>query len=311
MSAPRPIPDMRFEPRYLSTIAPFVRVRHTSPTADQEKSSADAAGALQKSVELDIQWSQVAWVTLRDQFMFPFLQGLAIALVAVLQVSLHPLFVIASSITEASPWSVESDTPVQFNPSASTAVIHARLSSRNMPPLTSLQNVSSSTSRMRSAASSTFTSATAPSFRENLDGDLTVLKALNTRTVKRVLSRLPNAAPTTICDNAAVARAARDMEDALSLYDVSHVHEEKCPHFQRNPVTHQPEGLPGSTVQLDLSSAYLSPSGGSALREATPLRDHVDGISRSPRNQTTSTLDSSSTYTHLVPATGRFAIFRI
>ncbi|KIY53856.1 hypothetical protein FISHEDRAFT_68426 [Fistulina hepatica ATCC 64428] len=254
MNAPRPIPDMRFEPRYLSTIAPFVRVRHTSPTAEQEKSSAAGApGALQKSVELDIQWSQVVWVTLRDQFMFPFLQGLAIQRtpldghvhvisgssadsgvltqrpVAVLQVSLlslHPLFVILSSITDASPLSVGSDTPVPFNPCASTAAMDARLSSHCMPPpdITAgrepfyVQDSSNSafgisdspvdstsfSTQMQSAASSTFTSATAPSFTENLGGDLTVLKALNTRNIRDVISRLPNAAPTTICDNATV-----------------------------------------------------------------------------------------------------------
>jgi hypothetical protein len=82
-----PIPDLRFEYSYLRSVRPFVKLIHTATVTKthngDEKSKKETSGngeqgsvlTLPKSETLEIQWGRVIWVTARDQFMAPFLQG--------------------------------------------------------------------------------------------------------------------------------------------------------------------------------------------------------------------------------------------
>ncbi|KAH6917929.1 hypothetical protein BKA70DRAFT_1088035 [Coprinopsis sp. MPI-PUGE-AT-0042] len=89
-----PIPDLRFEYSYLRSVRPFVKLLRTAALPSTvtkahggdegfesiEKETSEngeqaSVTALPKSETLDIQWKRVIWVTARDQFMAPFLQG--------------------------------------------------------------------------------------------------------------------------------------------------------------------------------------------------------------------------------------------
>ena len=63
------IPDMRFESSYLKKIQPFVRVE-TNDTV-----SGSSRDELPHEV-IKVQWTIVIWVTIRDQVMSPFVQGI-------------------------------------------------------------------------------------------------------------------------------------------------------------------------------------------------------------------------------------------
>ncbi|KAG5732232.1 hypothetical protein E4T56_gene11490 [Termitomyces sp. T112] len=71
-----PIPDLRFEHSYLRSIQRFI-------TARQDQTSSSVYGGKSKdevtlqtcSEVIDIQWTKVFWITMRDQVISPLLQG--------------------------------------------------------------------------------------------------------------------------------------------------------------------------------------------------------------------------------------------
>ncbi|OCF71986.1 hypothetical protein I204_07250 [Kwoniella mangroviensis CBS 8886] len=81
------MPDLRFEQSYLLSIRPFLTPRPT-PTTIEKKGQIEQtkpSGTLVKSADedrvfhwgrqVDVQWSKVLWVTLRDQVVSPLIQG--------------------------------------------------------------------------------------------------------------------------------------------------------------------------------------------------------------------------------------------
>jgi len=57
-----PIPDLRFEQGYLKSLLPFVHKIESTPASN--------------TIPFAIEWSDVAWVTVRDQMISPLAQGL-------------------------------------------------------------------------------------------------------------------------------------------------------------------------------------------------------------------------------------------
>lgn len=102
-----PIPDLRFEYSYLRSIRPFVKLLRTaalpskvtkthgggedSKNIEKEVPWNGEQATFPKSETLEIQWKRVIWVTARDQFMAPFLQG------ALWYVSLYRLLTLSDS----------------------------------------------------------------------------------------------------------------------------------------------------------------------------------------------------------------------
>ncbi|WWD01529.1 hypothetical protein V866_008474 [Kwoniella sp. B9012] len=81
------MPDLRFEQSYLLSIRPFLTPRPT-PTTIEKKGQIEKtkpSGTLVKTADedrvfhwgrqVDVQWSKVLWVTLRDQVVSPLIQG--------------------------------------------------------------------------------------------------------------------------------------------------------------------------------------------------------------------------------------------
>ncbi|KAJ3733263.1 hypothetical protein DFJ43DRAFT_1070151 [Lentinula guzmanii] len=87
-----PIPDLRFEPSYLRSIQPYIRLRTLQPGHKSTvKKGADSKGRVdqedggtKQKIEqetVDVDWSQVLWVTARDQILSPLFQGALWALI--------------------------------------------------------------------------------------------------------------------------------------------------------------------------------------------------------------------------------------
>ncbi|WVN85228.1 uncharacterized protein L203_100373 [Cryptococcus depauperatus CBS 7841] len=86
-----PLPDLRFEQSYLLSIRPFLKPRPQSKSSiaskgeklEQQKQTAGTAlvqSADQDEVfiwgsDVDVDWANIAWVTFRDQFFAPLIQG--------------------------------------------------------------------------------------------------------------------------------------------------------------------------------------------------------------------------------------------
>lgn len=72
-----PIPDLRFEQSYLRSIQRYITVRqdHTRPTIHGAKFRDHGLQKPPAREVIDIQWTQVFWITLRDQIISPLLQG--------------------------------------------------------------------------------------------------------------------------------------------------------------------------------------------------------------------------------------------
>lgn len=85
------VPDLRFEHSYIRSIAPYVHVEHRPPaSASPAPKTHDLKGkakavefvddaehevTLEPREDIRIQWTQVLWITCRDQVLSPFLQG--------------------------------------------------------------------------------------------------------------------------------------------------------------------------------------------------------------------------------------------
>ncbi|OCF39459.1 hypothetical protein I317_06732 [Kwoniella heveanensis CBS 569] len=86
-----PMPDLRFEQSFLLSIRPYLTPRPTIKTIEEKGSMPSGAshneskslvsGAEDDQVfhwgrQVDVDWKQVGWVTLRDQIVSPLLQGM-------------------------------------------------------------------------------------------------------------------------------------------------------------------------------------------------------------------------------------------
>ncbi|KGB74227.2 hypothetical protein CNBG_0065 [Cryptococcus deuterogattii R265] len=82
-----PLPDLRFEQSFLLSIRPFLRPKpgkgsrsHLAEKPEQEVRTGMVQSADRDEVyfwgrEVDVDWSRVAWVTIRDQLFAPLVQG--------------------------------------------------------------------------------------------------------------------------------------------------------------------------------------------------------------------------------------------
>ncbi|KAL1411265.1 hypothetical protein Q8F55_002216 [Vanrija albida] len=62
-----PLPELRFEQAYLRSLLPSL--------APASKADASASQAIVRGHGVDVRWGQVAWITVKDQVVSPFLQG--------------------------------------------------------------------------------------------------------------------------------------------------------------------------------------------------------------------------------------------
>ncbi|KAJ7176657.1 hypothetical protein C8R46DRAFT_889569 [Mycena filopes] len=69
------VPDLRFEYGFMKSIRPYFRLHNTSDSKGKGKERDDGSAATEPADTLEIQWRDVAWVTTRDQFLSPLLQG--------------------------------------------------------------------------------------------------------------------------------------------------------------------------------------------------------------------------------------------